>query len=331
MSESRLSTPARTVKAVVRKLVYTVLDKPLPPPTTRERELVQELQNTFRGIPVRETAGLSPSEHTWDTHVNRLRELALSDDIREFLRWDVIGYTMFAHNSGWVAKELKYLKSRSDWSSRWRGAITEVHVGHPLPFWRYPRSSGNLIHSAYHIAQFEEKTGTSIGDAETIFEFGGGYGCMCRMVHNMGFRGKYVVFDLPGFSALQQFYLKSIGLRVHSIESFKSTEAGIVCVSDLGSLDSILGENIDTTGATFIATWSLSETPLALRKTLLSRISGFDAFLISSQSQYKEVDNIEFFERWRNSQADIDWRTWRIAHLGKNFYLMGRRRSAVPK
>lgn len=263
--------------------------------------------------------------------MNRLKALVLSDDPREFLRWDVIGYTMFVHSPGYVARELKYLRSRSDWASRWHAAIQESRVGHPLPYWRYPRSSGNLIHHAYHIAQFEEKTGTRIADMETIFEFGGGYGCMCRLVHEMGFRGRYIIFDLPGFSALQQFYLNSYGLNAHSTESFDSSKDGIVCLSDYESLEGLLNRTTDGRSAALIATWSLSETPTAFRESILSLTSEFEAFLISSQSHYKEVDNIEFFERWRNGRSDIDWSNWRIPHLGNNFYLMGKRKPAPIK
>ena len=316
------------MKRAIRTLVYSILDKPLAPPTRRERELVEDLRNAFRGIQARDTAGLPDSEKSWAQHMNRLIELVLDHNPREFLRWDVIGYTMYVNSPGYIATELKYLKSQSDWNSRWREAIQESAVGHPLPYWRYPRSSGNLIHHAYHIAQFEEKTGTRIADVETIFEFGGGYGCMCRLVHDMGFRGRYVIFDLPGFSSLQQFYLNSYGLSAHSVESFGSSKHGIVCVSDYELLDGLLDSTTDGRSAALIATWSLSETPTAFRESILSLTSEFDAFLISSQSHYKEVDNIEFFERWRSGRQDIDWSTWQIAHLGKNFYLTGKRKPA---
>jgi hypothetical protein len=321
--------PVRLAKGVIRKLIYAILDKPLPPPNAEERELVEDLKNVFLGIPAIDSTELPDSEKTWAGHMNRLNDLVLGDDPREFLRWDVIGYTMFVHSPGYIAKELKYLRSRSDWLSRWHGAVQESHVGHPLPYWRYARSSGNLIHQAYHIAQFEEKTGTSIGDVETIFEFGGGYGRMCKLVHDMGFRGRYIIFDLPGFSALQQFYLNSNGLSTHSVETFDPSKPGIVCVSDYESLEELITNTTVGRSAALIATWSLSETPTVFRESILSLTSDFDAFLISSQSHYKEVDNIDFFERWRSTQSDIDWNTWRIAHLGNNFYLMGKRRAAL--
>ncbi len=58
----------------------------------------------------------------------------------------------------------------SGWDTRWRNAIIELPVGHPIPYIFYPVSSGNLILPAYHVAQFEEKTGYQIHDVELEIE-----------------------------------------------------------------------------------------------------------------------------------------------------------------
>src|SRR5262249_29537133 len=148
------------------------------------------------------------------------------------LRWDVIQDTMFVGAASYVAKELTFLKKHPDWASRWRRAIQESPIGHPLRYPFFPASSGNLIHHAFHLAQFEEKTQIQVNNIGFVLEFGGGYGSMCRLLHNLGFHGKYVILDLPFFSLLQSFYLKSLGLPVHSIEDFKTANEGIVCVSE---------------------------------------------------------------------------------------------------
>ena len=96
-----------------------------------------------------------------------------------------------------------------------------------------------MIHHAYHLAQFEEKTRTQVHEIDFVLEFGGGYGSMCRLFYNLGFRGRYVIFDLPSFSALQIYYLKTLDLPVQPINELKS-RTGIVCVSDNTVLKSIL-------------------------------------------------------------------------------------------
>ena len=65
-----------------------------------------------------------------------------------------------------------------------------------------------------HLALFEETTGSKIDTLELIFEFGGGYGSMCRLAHNLGFNQAYIIFDLQPFSALQNYYLSSLDLPV---------------------------------------------------------------------------------------------------------------------
>lgn len=70
---------------------------------------------------------------------------------------------------------------------------------------------------------------------------------MCRLTHNLGFKGKYIVFDLPEFFILQRFYFGVIGLEAYSSgANFKNKECGIFCCSGLDSLSSALeDEDID--------------------------------------------------------------------------------------
>ena len=165
--------------------------------------------------------------------MNNLRELVLTDNPREFLRWDVILGTMFVGNEDYVVTELDYLRGKPDWSERWEKAIEEVESGFPIPFKKYPRSSGNLIHQAYHVSQLEEKTGVFLDQIDFICEFGGGYGCMCKLFHNLGFKGKYVIYDFPHFNALQKYFLKTVGITVHTFDKFQSEKIGVACVSDV--------------------------------------------------------------------------------------------------
>lgn len=307
------------------------LDRRLPPPTDLEVELIEDLRGRLRALRYAEAGDTPPSEAAWITHAQRLSELVLNDDPREFLRWDVVSETMFVSHPAFIRKELDYLTGRPDWGSRWRKAIEESPTGHPLPYMFYPRSSGNLIHHAYHLAQFEEKTGSRVEHTGYILEFGGGYGSMCRLFHNLGFRGRYVIFDLPHFSALQQFFLKSVGIKVQPADASGAADAGVVCVSDLARLGPLLRE-VEGHDAMFIATWSISESPLRLRQSILPLITQFSAFLIAYQQHYGEVNNLQFFSEWEESMdKQVVWHKQQIAHLPGNHYLFGKRLTgAIP-
>lgn len=310
-------------KRIAKKLLSIALDCPLPPPSSDERAFLSELQTTCRELPVLETPNTLPSEMAWLNNMNRLRELVLNHDPRDFLRWDVVTDTMFVTFARYISTELKYLKRRPDWNTRWRNVIKESSVGHPIPYIFYPASSANLIHHAYHIAQFEEKTQVQVRELDFALEFGGGYGSMCRLFYNLGFRGRYVIFDLPLFSALQTYYLKTVGLPVRSRTEFVKSRTGIVCLSDIQHLEAILEDRTEAKNI-FIATWSISESPVSTRETVLSLVSGFYSFLIAYQDRFGEVNNLDFFKKWKGTIRNVAFHSLRIEHIPGNNYLFGR-------
>jgi hypothetical protein len=66
------------------------------------------------------------------------------------------------------------------------------------------------------------RLGSCLHDADCIVEFGGGFGSMCRLIGALGFRGRYVIFDLPPVLALQRYYL-----GLHGIEADDSGRADV--------------------------------------------------------------------------------------------------------
>lgn len=310
-----------------KKIFYKYYDKSLPTPTSDERAFLVELQNTFLEFPEFETKNTSASEAEWLGNLNTLKKLVLENNPREFLRWELIRKTMFLTSKRVVQEELKYLKQLPDWDTRWRQAIKETYVGRPKPCALYPQSSGNLIHHAYHIAQFEEKTKSHIEDTDFVFEFGAGYGGMCRLIFNLGFRGKYLLYDLKPFSALQVYFLKTLGLPVCLENDFvKQNEPAITCLSNFNRLESLLTKQISASNKMFVGTWSISETPVSLRQSILPLVNDFQTFLIGYQDIFRDVDNITFFNRWASTNNHLAWKNWPIPHIPKNHYLFGKRK-----
>ena len=305
---------ARDLRALLRELLCR-----LTPATARERALAAELRATFAALPELDADAATGAEAEWRRYMNTLRDQVRWRDPRAFLTWPVIRGTMFVRRSRYLETELAYLKGLPDWQGRWAAAVREGRAGRPAPYPGLRASSGNLLHHAYHVARFEAAVGARVADMGTVFEFGGGYGSMCRLFRQVGFAGRYVVLDLPHFSALQRYYLQALGLGL--------AEAGNHCVSDPEAPARLLAGAPRPT--MFLATWSLSETPLHVRKAVLPLVSGFDAFLIAFQGTFREVDNVAWFRALREEMPEIAWHDLPIGHLrGPNFYLFGRRRAA---
>jgi len=308
---------------LIVKLISKLGEKQLPKINAREKTILNDLKKFFINYPEKNTSHLLPSEKVWTENMNRLRELVIYNNPRKFLRWDIINKTMFISYGSYISKELNFLKQLPDWKSRWKRSIKESWVGKPIPYAFYLPSSANLIHHAYHVAQFEKKTKTKIDKLDFIFEFGGGYGSLSRLCYKLGFKGYYIIFDLPPFVQLQKYYLGTQGLPIIKTEKISTLHKGITCISNIDELEALLNEANNAQKKMFIATWSISETPIKFRNSLLPLISNFNNFLIAYQDEFREINNIEFFQNWKNSITHITWNKWEIDHLPKNNYLIG--------
>lgn len=165
--------------------------------------------------------------------------------------------------------------------------------------------SMNLTHQAYHIQQWERTTGRNISTLDTIVEFGGGYGAMALLCHRLGFEGKYIIYDLPEFSLLQEYYLSQFGLLANVEWNPKRKPKGV----DL-----------------FMALYSLSEVPL-LERTELRVMAKSYLFLYSGN--WEGWDNVMYFQMLLPSLPGVDkfvtWRHTELTHLPdrQNFYSIG--------
>jgi hypothetical protein len=193
-----------------------------------------------------------------------------------------------------------------------------------VPFWALPWSSGNLIHHAYHLAQFETRTGCAPERFGAVIEFGGGYGSMCRLFHQLGFAGRYVIHDLPEFSALQAYYLGSLGLPVVDTDRAEPPGLGIALAADPAALERAL-RWVDPERALFVATWSLSETSARVREAIMPIVGRCAGVLIAYWRTFEEIDNHEFFSRWVAQHPGFTWCQRPILTLPGHFYLFGTR------
>lgn len=297
------------LKTSIRRLVYRVADAispKLPALSDTERQYLSQLKAEVL------TAAAGDPNGEWTKNLALLRESILQKDPRSFLRWPVVMRTMAATQERYILPELWFLL-RHNWK-RWRSVINELLVGHPYRCLFYPASSGNLIHQTYHLATFEKATGKSISDLKGIVEFGGGYGCLCRTTRRLGYTGPYLIFDFPAFSALQRYYLRTNGIE------------DVTYVSDPAALRSAIKAMSNQREILFVATWSLSETPIETREIICREVDTFGYFLVAYQSNFEGIDNDAFFSDMISRRGDVAWTKLPIRHLPANTYLIGKPR-----
>ena len=260
----------------------------LAPPSASERALIDELRAGCRGLPMEDASRGTPTEVDWATATNRLRHLALNADPRAFLRWDVIVERMAARHSPATPIELAALQARPDWESRWRRAIRECEAGRPFRYAGWPESSEPLIQTAYTLARLETLARRPVSEWDAVIEFGGGFGSLCRLMHQLGFRGRYVIFDLPPFTLLQRYFLRSAGV-------LREDDDRIVLTSDPSELARHVAALSPAAWTMFVACWSLSETPLPLRERIRPLVERIGRYAIVYQERYGEMDNVDYF------------------------------------
>jgi hypothetical protein len=216
--------------------------------------------------------------HTWPRHQLSIRRHTAIDDPYSFLSWSTIVATMFVGSGAeFTRDEFNAL------DLRYRNILQEPYFGQPELMRVYgTTTSGNLIHQAYHLMQFEKSAKVKVEDLDSIVEFGGGYGAMALLCRRLGFIGKYTIIDLSEFSLLQEFYLfNTIGLQ--NIELVDSWD-GSKMKADL-----------------LMAIYSLSEVSIDYRLHILNSIETKYHFL-AHQDLYtlpsgQLVDNVEEFEK----------------------------------
>jgi hypothetical protein len=311
-------------KKLYLKTIFRETADKLKPATEPEKLLVDELLDDFKKISIIDTKNLSGAALAWANNMNALRDLVFRDDPRRFLQWDVIRKTMFVCNQPYVLTELKSLKGSNKFEEYWRQGIVESSVGAPYRNIRFKHSSSNLIHNAYHLQQFEERTNIALNKIDFVLEFGGGYGSMCRLFKNLGFNKRYVLYDLPAFTMLQKYYLKSLGYKISTVEEFCREDSGIICISGFEELKAALKTAISSNKNLFLGTWSISETPKATRDSIFQLVEDFNLFLLAYQDKFGEVDNNIYFKNFQSSHPQIQWFGGKIAHIPTSNYLFGK-------
>ena len=219
----------------------------------------------------------------------------------------MITRTMFVTNRLYILKELFYVKRFLKNRGMPASSIYESSVGFPARYIFYPFSSGNLIHHAYSLCHYLETSGNNVNNFDTIFEFGGGYGGFERVCRNFGFNGDYVIYDLEEMSLLQEYYLNSLD-EDRALEERVSRKTKLISGST--NLPDISNQNV-----LFVALWSLSESPIEVRKSVENIMSNSNGVLIGMQDSFSSINNIDYFKSISSSK---ELKRLPIQYLGKH-------------
>jgi hypothetical protein len=157
----------------------------------------------------------------------------------------------------------------------------------------------NNIHQLYHLTRFINYAGKDV--FSNITEFGAGYGSLCVRIKRLLKPEVYNIIDLPELQELQKRYLK---INHEKVDHF----------DDLSGLEN---------GKTFIALWSLSETPIELRNEYLGRLD-YKNYFFAFGSSFFDVQNFEFFNEFRLRRPNIKWYSEKIEFMNDQYYLMGK-------
>lgn len=282
-----------------RKQFYNA---PLDTPDGKEAALINELKSTFRNLPPLHKE-LHDQAQTWVDFRTRLRNDVQNQDPRDFTCWPPIMESMYC-----IPKKVEFQKVKDH--PRIKDLKTK-NWGRPM---LYPglHVDENTVHHFYVMNFLLEKV-KDLNQFDHIVEFGGGYGNVCSVLTDLGFKGDYTIFDLPEFSAFQKFYLAG--------NDYLSRNPKIQFSNDLDDFKSKVS-NYAPQKTLFIGTWSISETPLELREQVMPLITA-ENFFICYQGVFEDIDNKAYFNELKTKHPNLNWTESQFEHLKNSHCLIG--------
>jgi len=201
-----------------------------------------------------------------------------------FLKGKTIRHTMHpGNNFKPLAKDLyDYLETNNfDFSS-----IREPTYGSPIIL--HKGFSLVTLQSLYNIHLISERFG-SVNNFDHIVDIGGGYGNLCKMVFDLGFEGKYTIYDFPEVNEVQKKFLDNT-CPTKNIE-YKQLQ------DDWNIKDNSL----------LIATYSMSEMPIKDREIISSNLEKFKSIFVIYQKAFSGMQNKEYFNSLVENHTEFDF------------------------
>jgi hypothetical protein len=282
------------------------LKKPISP--ERAKLFAQFLSNL---VSVRHAKNVAPN---WKARCDEIVRSALTKPLSDFLVWS--GDVDINEYDGSFQKWYDELHADPQWP-RWKHLSRKSGEKHHTMA-SDPDTSPLQIQHAYHLKKYEEWTGDRFADdVDVVVEVGGGYGNFAWMLRKDGFKGRHIIIDLPHVREIQWLFFE---LRNGNESTDLLVEDGI---QEIFRIWSVRKKN---PRVAFVATWSLSETPLAFRKKLFPKLHKYCVkYLVATQwGSWGGVDNVAYFEQFMKA-AGGEWRTDEVAHQPSRYLCMVRK------
>jgi len=155
--------------------------------------------------------------------------------------------------------------------------------GEPVPAPGAPLSFEHVQHAGV-LLSLEKTLGMQMSQVRTIVEYGPGTGSFARQFRDLGFTGQHVTYDIPVQLLAQKFWNQNRGIMSCKVpECFAKQDAanGMIWqtegVEDLRSALMKLPPATTQQPGVFMATYSLSESPVRIRDRVLDVIAASPA------------------------------------------------------
>ena len=292
--------------------------------TKKELEVKAKLQlNQILNLLELEIKKRIPHSYWPVAQISLAKQLLKPDALKNFLRCEKIKETMNETYALFLIKEYFVVLTKIYQYKFNKAILQDYAIGNPVPFCLNRKTSGNLVHHLYHIFKYLDFLGQNsqkkLFELSEIYEFGGGYGNMCRLFFKLGFRGRYYIQDLPILNVLQKFFLGNIALQNEILKKKWPAFKNIVFTDEVPLLSSKLNNK-----RLYVATWSLSECPPKVRKQQHSVLNKCNYFLIGFRESFEGLNNKEYFAALCSTRPDISWKVVPIPHLPESYYLFGK-------
>lgn len=235
----------------------------------------------------------------FDSFINfriKLKKIILNKNrLKNFLREDEIHKIMCGLNRITFFFELIKIRMDINWKYIWSKIINEQKIGSPIPYFLYPKSSGNRIHETFNLKMLVDLNEKK-KNFKNIIEFGGGYGCLCNLIKKIYNINYYIIYDLPEVNLLQYYYLKKLNYNVYLDQIQLKRTNTIYLFSDIIKLKKFL-KNSNFNNYMFLSNWGFSEVPTILRKKFNSIIIKSKITFIAFQKNFETVNNFNYFSK----------------------------------
>jgi hypothetical protein len=301
------------MQTMLRRIAAKIVSEYPAPPLAHSEDLFRELETAA------ESAGVAGE---WGTLVAEIRDALRLHGADQFLRLPPIAKTLHPRIRSPGRRYVTYLLRSKKFSPALHKALTESPVGKPLLNPYYPLSSPLLVQHGYHFVRLLEATDFDLFRVRLVVEFGGGYGSFFRLLRNLDYRNRYVICDLPVMCALQRFYLRNL----FPTEPGAQPPTNVQWISN--DVPGALKRETTSSASEpslFMATWSLSETPLIVRNEVTPVLNGFTYILCAYQRTFGGYDNVQYFESLEKQLPGFAWRRFECPVYPGNFYLIGQK------